>query len=340
MTDKLNRRDFAKATGIGAAAVAAGLSVPARQATAEQKTKYDLLGEMKKEFNKLFDPYYHKAKELSDSGKLKLVKEFTLEPWTGNGFEVKKGQVVHYELVDGPQILDTLYLVKDRPKDEFADTYPTSNYAPLTYFEGTHYMTNQNYMRPIMSFIKDTVDADNMRAKFGERAGHSFLSPSKGCMCTLHEQAFGHPNMYCCDYGLIHGIAKVGGNDLARHWKVLPSVFMHFQPHAYDKVPIQYTLYSGKEVFKRGDYVELLAHDDVMVAVSLCPLGDQEDMSRKENLTVYPVKCKIFEGPDGPLETAPAPEWKSRGIDEYIASGFKTDPQGQIGDKNSPTGFG
>jgi hypothetical protein len=76
-----------------------------------------------------------------------------------------------------------------------------------------------------------------------------------------------------------------------------------------------------------------------LVAVSLCPLGDQEDMSAKENLTVYPVKCKIFEGADGPLETAPAPKWKSRGIDEYIDSGFKTDPQGVIGDKNSPTAF-
>ncbi|MFX1326358.1 MAG: ATPase, T2SS/T4P/T4SS family, partial [Promethearchaeota archaeon] len=54
----------------------------------------DLIIVMKKEFNKLFDPYYHKAKELSDSGQLKLVKEFTLEPWTGNGFEIKKGQVV------------------------------------------------------------------------------------------------------------------------------------------------------------------------------------------------------------------------------------------------------
>jgi uncharacterized protein YcgI (DUF1989 family) len=102
-----------------------------------EKTKYDILSAMKKEFNALFDPYYHKAKEASDSGKLKQVDEFILQPWTGNGFELKKGQVVHYELMDGPQILDTLYLAKSRPKEEFADCYATSNYAPLTYFEGS-----------------------------------------------------------------------------------------------------------------------------------------------------------------------------------------------------------
>ena len=114
---------------------------------------------------------------------------------------------------------------------------------------------------------------------------------------------------------------------------------MHFQAVAYDKNPTNYSLYSGKDVFKRGDFVELLAHEDLYVPVSLCPLGDQHDMSSMETLTTYPVKVKIFEGANGPLETAPAPKFKSMTQEEYINSGFKSTPNGRVGDKNSETAF-
>jgi hypothetical protein len=85
--------------------------------------------------------------------------------------------------------------------------------------------------------------------------------------------------------------------------------------------------------------VELLAHDDVLVAVSLSPLGDQDDLSGEDKLTTFPVKVKIFEGADGPLETAPDPGFKSMTADEFIDSGFKSTPSGRVGDKNSETAF-
>ena len=301
--------------------------------------KVDLIHDMKEAFNKKFESTYLKAKEASEQGKLKLVKEFIMEPNKGHGFELKKGQVVHYELIDGPQILDTVYLVKSRPIEEFADPYPTAQYGSLTYYEGNHFYSNHPYMRPIMTVIKDTVDYGNLTKEYGKLAGHNFVYPSARCQVAMHEQAFGKPNLYNCDWGLLEGIAKAGGKELAKQMKGASSVFMHFQPHSYNKEPINYTLYSSKDIFKRGDYVELLAHDDVLVAVSLCPLGDQDDMSGEDKLTTYPVKVKIIEGADGPLETAPDPEFKSMTADEFIDSGFKSTPSGRIGDKNSETGF-
>ena len=68
-------------------------------------SQYDLVAEKKKEFNKPSEAAYLKAREASDKGKLKLVNEFIMEPYKGHGFELKKGQVVHYELIDGPQIM-------------------------------------------------------------------------------------------------------------------------------------------------------------------------------------------------------------------------------------------
>ena len=300
--------------------------------------EYDLVSEKKKEFNKPSEPAYLKAKEASLKGELKLVDEFMLQPYQGHGFELKKSQVVHYELVDGPQIIDTVYLVKSRPTEEWADIYPTSQYGSLTYREGMHFYSNHPYMRPLLTLIKDTIDYDKLKARYGEMAEHNFVYPSGRCQVAMHEQAYGEPNLYNCDWGLLQGITKVAGEEVARQTKI-PNTFMHFQALAYDKRPINYSLFSGKDVFKRGDHVQLLAHDDLYVATSLCPLGDQHDMSSKDTLTTFPLKVKIFEGANGPLETAPDPGFKSMTQEEFIKSGFKSTPSGRVGDKNSETGF-
>ena len=57
----------------------------------------------------------------------------------------------------------------------------------------------------------------------------------------------------------------------------------------------------------KRDFVELLAYDDLLVTVSPCPTGDQEDLTGFDGFTCYPVKIAIYEGEDGPLETAPDP---------------------------------
>ena len=301
-------------------------------------SQFDLVTQMKKAYNKRAEPAYINAKEASINGKLNLVKEFMMEPNIGHGFELAKGQVVHYELVDGPQIIDTVYLVKSRPTEEWADIYPTCQYGALTQREGTHYYSHHPYMRPLLSLIKDTVDHDKLKATYGELAEHSFIYPAGRCQVAMHEQAYGEPNLYNCDWGLLQGIVKAAGEEVARQTKI-PNAFMHFQAVAYDKNPVNYSFYSGKDVFKRGDHVQLLAHDDLYVSVSLCPLGDQHSMSSKDTLTLYPVKVKIFEGADGPLETAPDPGFKSMTQEEFINSGCKSTPTGRLGDKNSETAF-
>lgn len=121
-------------------------------------SQYHLVTEKKKEFNKPSEAAYLKARAASENGELELVDEFIIEPHKGHGFELKKGQVVHYELIDGPQIIDTVYLTKSQPTEEWADIYPTSQYGALTYREGTHFYSNHPCMRPLLTLIKDTVD--------------------------------------------------------------------------------------------------------------------------------------------------------------------------------------
>jgi uncharacterized protein YcgI (DUF1989 family) len=90
---------------------------------------------------------------------------------------------------------------------------------------------------------------------------------------------------------------------------------MHFQAIAFDKDPINVTYYPNADFFKQGDYVELLAHDDLYVFISPCPLGDQNDTSDLSKCVNWPFRVAIYEGADGPPETAPDPQHKT--VDPY-----------------------
>lgn len=292
---------------------------------------YDAVLEKKKEITDRWKSYTENAKKTSEEGRLRLVHEEIYQPWTPQAFTVKKGQVIRYEMTHGPQILDTVYLVQSRPTEEWADTWLTGQLQALTLHEGDHYISNTPFARPLLSIIKDTVDYDTLRKRYGEGAAHSFIFPSGRCTESLWELAYGVVNGYSCNSGLMQTIVENCGEEVARSHKYPPGVFMHFQVLNYDKIPTNMTYYSGRGVLKVGDYVELLAHDDLYCGVSPCPNGDQHDMSSYENFTCYPYKVAIYEGADGPLDTVPDPEMKSMNAVDFVMAGRPGQVTGKVG---------
>jgi len=284
------------------------------------KEFYDAVGEKKKEITNRWKPVYEKARKASDEGKLKLVREQICQPWDGYGFTLDKGQVIRWELIEGPQILDTVYLVRSRPTEEWADAWLTGQLQALTLHEGMHYMSNTPYSRPLLTIIKDTVDYENLEKQYGKGTAHSFIFPSGRCTESLWELAYGVVNANSCNSNLFKAIVEVAGEDVARATKI-PQAFMHFQCLNYDKIPTNMTYYSGRGNLKVGDYVEVLAHEDLYVGVSPCPLGDQHEMGNYEDFTCYPFKYSIYEGADGPLEVVPDPGLKSTEAVDYILAG-------------------
>ena len=114
-----------------------------------------------------FKPPGEKARAASDAGKLKLVREQTCQPYDGYGFTLDKGQVLRYELTDGPQVIDCTYLVRSRPVEEWADAWHTGIFSALTLHEGMHFISNTPYGRPLLTIIKDTVDYENLEKLYG-----------------------------------------------------------------------------------------------------------------------------------------------------------------------------
>ncbi len=293
---------------------------------------YDAVAEKKAEITNRWKPVYEKAKKASHEGKLKLVREQICQPWDGYGFTLDKGQVLRYELTDGPQILDTVYLVRSRPTNEWADAWITGQLQALTLHEGYHYFSNTPYSRPLLTIIKDTVDYDKLTKLHGKGAAHNFIFPSGRCTESLWELAYGVVNANSCNSNLFKAMVEVAGEDVARATKI-PQVFMHFQCLNYDKIPTNMTYFSGRGLLKVGDYVELLAHEDLYCGVSPCPLGDQHEMTNYEDFTCYPFRYAIYEGADGPLETAADPGLKSTEAVDYVMAGRPGMVTGKVGKK-------
>ena len=295
---------------------------------------YDVSAEAKKNVNKPYNKFYEKGKAASDAGKLKLVSEKICQPFNGYSFELKKGQVIRHEVIDGPQILDTIYHVRSRPTEEWACSYHSTVLGAMTPYEGMHYYSNTPFTRPLLTIIRDTVDHEKIRAAYGPTASHNFIYNSGRCTSGIYEIAYGVVNSNSCDLNLKQGLVEALGEEKARLINT-PAAFMHFQCVAYDKIPMNLTYCPAGDIFKKGDYVELLAHEDLYAIVSPCPLGDQNDTSSLEGCINWPWRVAIYEGEDGPLETAPDPQHKTMDAIDFIKAGRPGMVTGKIGEKRS-----
>ena len=332
MTDKKSRRHFSKTAGFIVAALLAACFVPSHQAQAQDKEFFDLAAEAKKRINHRYDKYGEQAKAASDAGKLKLVSETTCMPFRGYNFTLDKGQVIRYEMLDGPQILDTRYHVRSRPTEEWADPYHSTIMGAITPYEGMHYYSNTPFTRPLATIIKDTVDGKKIQEKHGPTGAHSFIYNSGRCTSGIYDLTCGMPNHNSCDVNLKQAMVDALGEERARVFHS-PASFMHFQIVNFDKLPLNVTYLPSKGLIKSGDYIEVLAHEDLYVFVSPCPLGDQNDTSDLLKCVNWPFKVAIYEGADGRLETAPDPQLKTTEPFDFIKAGKPGETVGVIGKK-------
>ena len=296
----------------------------------------DISLETKKRMNEPYKRYYEQAKAASDNGALKLVDEKILPPYDGYGFTLDKGQVVRYELTEGPQIIDTIYLARERPTEEWADNFNTSQFASMTPHEGDIYYSNTPFVRPLLTIINDTVDYEALHKHYGDGCGHSFVWNTGRCTEGIWESV--DPslvNANSCNSNMYKGMYEIAGEGIARSIKT-PHVFMHFQCTDFvSKTPTGVTYWPNLrfgDIFKKGDYVELLAHQDLYVAISLCPYGDQNRSDDFSQFTSYPLRLAIYEGKDAPLETAPDPQRKSMEVVDFIKKGRPGMLTGKIGE--------
>ena len=223
-------------------------------------------------------PFYEQIRR--NTPKRSLLRQGVVAARTGGAFVVKKGQILRVILTEGKQICDFNAWNLDDPTEAFWS-------GRTRIFENTHLtVLNRLWstppcMRPMATLVEDTVEH---RPPPGGSPGHDCL----GARCTermwhLVAGLGNHPN---CQTNLEVAIAPYGLTP--QHVHDAFNIFMKTWVSPDDG-----TYVLGESDAKRGDYIELYAEMNLLVALSACPSGSG-GTGLVANSEVHPVGYEIF----------------------------------------------
>lgn len=223
----------------------------------------------------------------------KLIHEFAIEPGTGKALEVKKGQVLRIEQIEGGQCADfNCFNLHDYK--EFFHTGRTRHLHGLHPTKGHFLWSAPSRERPMMYIIEDTVRTNDV------------LYPR--CSAFLFEYHYGLPVHTNC-----HDIQA----EAQREYGLTPddvhdsfNFFMHTGIDAHGRPFI------ARQTSRKGDYVELVAMIDVLAVPNVCGA----DVMATSDFELKPLRIALYEGT--PEDLASAPQWP-RFVNQRDPSKFK-----------------
>lgn len=258
--------------------------------------EYDILAEKQKALKKRVGNVYEIANPKQKAGEFTLVRELEFQPFDGHSLEVKRGQSFRFELDQGNQVLDIMFLNKDNPDKEFFAQFPSCAMGGLVPREGFTFMSSTPYFRPMATMIRDTVSYERLEEKMGTGGQHMFIFPTGRCSEWINEFHTGIVNPVSCNSNFQNELNRLGGEALMRvHLE--QQCFCCFQPTKWeivDGVPFM-SYYTSENIFRSGDYIEMIAHQDLIIVVSMCPYGDHTNLEDITQNRSWPIKVKIFD---------------------------------------------
>jgi hypothetical protein len=213
----------------------------------------------------------------------KLVSQDVIPACSGKGFSVNQGQVFRVVEVDGPQIADVWFLNRDNPIEHFMGhtTFLYEGAYPQKFSQFWSCMPN---IRPMATMLLEHSGDTQLPENF-----HNHVVLGGHCTAGQWQVVSGEKHHANCH---ANGLAAVEPFGLGEE-HIIYDNFMLFQPSfirpdgSGDSVTSQADL---------GDYAELYADMDLIVAVSACPVGDYAvPMSEPERVTARPLAFEIYD---------------------------------------------
>ncbi|MEC9433455.1 MAG: urea carboxylase-associated family protein [Pseudomonadota bacterium] len=209
----------------------------------------------------------------------KLISERILEPGTGKGIELLRGQVLRIEQVEGNQCVDfNAFNLHDYK--EFMHCGRTRTVHGFRPTAGHFLWSAPPRENAMLYFLADTVGRNDV------------LFPR--CSAFLYESAYGfHDHTNCHD---IQAEAQ-------REYGLTPDdVHDSFNFFMWTEVQQDGTVAITRQNSRPGDHVELLALMDVLAVPNVCGA----DVMRTSNYGLKPVKLTVWEASDADLAAVPA----------------------------------
>jgi uncharacterized protein len=219
--------------------------------------------------------FYERVRE--DEARRHQVMTHYIPRETGFAFPVRQSQVLRITCCDGPQVADfNAFSATDASEYFWSGRTRTLQGAHL--HVGDRLWSTEPRMRPMFTFIKDTVE--HKKLPFNARSHNLIYSRCSERALELRTGRKGEPN---CNTNLMRALHAIGFDDRYVH-----DAFNVFMCTGYDDRDRLFYLDSDA---RQGDYVELFAEIDTIVAISCCP-------GRSSGNTTRGLEIQVFDQPN------------------------------------------
>jgi uncharacterized protein len=230
----------------------------------------------------------------------KILFEWVLEPGTGKALEVRAGQILRIEQIEGLQCVDfNCFNLHDYK--EFMHCGRTRTVHGFNPTIGAFLWSAPPRERALMYILDDTVGRNDV------------LFPR--CSAYLYESAYGFDAHTNC-----HDIQA----EAQREYGLTPDdVHDSFNLFMFTEVTLDGRATIARQDTKPGDYVDLLALVDVLAVPNVCGA----DVMRTSNFSLKPIKLTLFEATAADMAAPPkTPVLKSqRTPKDFRNSAIKAD---------------
>jgi len=204
-------------------------------------------------------------------GERAVVEQFVMEAATGRAFPVGRGQVIRVRQVGNGQCLDFNAFNLNDCKETFHCGRTRTSHG-LNPGKGSHLWSAPPHERPMLTLIEDTVEANDVNFP--------------RCSAFLYETRFGfhdHPPHSNCQDILAEAIREYG----------LVPEDVHDSFNGFMRTGVAAgELYIGQQLARQGDYLEFLAHFDILAVTACCGA----DLMPTSNYELKGLEVTVLEG--------------------------------------------
>jgi uncharacterized protein YcgI (DUF1989 family) len=197
----------------------------------------------------------------SDTADRETITEFVLPVRSGRAWDVPAGHVCRLSIIEGPQVVDLNLWSREDPREHFWAARTRQFYgAHLT--TGHRLWSNLPFLRPLATIVADTIayglDDDGAGC-------HDLLGTR--CDPYVNQLLSGQAYDFHCHSNLTRAVLPLGLTEFDVH-----DVINVFQVTGLMQDDERY--YMKPCPANVGDYFELFAETNLLLAASTCPGGD------------------------------------------------------------------
>ena len=238
-------------------------------------------------------PYDRAFYETVRSGMIR-VDTFTVPPRDARAFEIPAGHLFRIANVAGPQVGDlNLWHAADLSERFFSGKTRALHATHVS--TGDRLWSNFPWLRAMATITHDTLDW------YGFDQSGAGVHDVIGTRCDPYTNYLltGADYHRCCHSNLTRAVAAARDLPLAEAESHVHDVVNLFMCTGYQRGTNQYFMKASPA--RRGDFVELFAEIDLLVALSACPGGDCGAGHSSDQAACHPLGVEIFRPQEGRL---------------------------------------